>query len=1166
MGLALSAQVLAPSRATAAPPDGGIAGAGPNRPDAGSAPNGDATTQTSNAARGDGAVAPPDAAPASQPLVPPADWKGDQIKAIRAGIEALEAQTKRLLDLKRDSLDVPPELATLFRVDLTNPSAASRRAAEVANRRLVTEAQIEERAARLKLMTPLLERPINRAARLVRRRRRVPKNLQEQAAEADKRLQLLRLEHQILATRMRWLTAMEVYLVGSQPHRIAAERERSRNLAERAAKERAEAERAQRSAAKTEHDAERAQKQALLEKARARSEIARMTAGERARLEGVRGAQAKLEQRLAHQLDALAKLRNELETFRGKIAARSDALKASWPQTATRFDTLYDEVVAKLVELRPRALEDLWTSLRGVPETPRPKDPSPRIRRLAENHTPLRELTEFSGRLEEHAERLHEAHAALVLKRLALLQNEVSWLNEHRTGILGFTSPKKRSQLAGVSKETLAQLAREVSQLGFDAVYWAFRRLRQIDQIPKLIIDFLTVGSLLWLATKVLFLLLLLRWLLRRWDPWLKAAVPVIARSVDLGGYALPLAKLTDTVRFAGPSLLVWLVAAVLYYTVGGKKAATEVNVVYVIVFWWAIYRFQLRLVESVARFAGLGAVFDQLDRSEPLEDPNDLEGPPAPEHLPRRPTDNHPPVPRSAAAADGVIPAPELAVRSVRAGTRYILAVLLVLELTSIAVGRGTIYLLTVKFSWWAALPFIYYFLKQWRPHIVSAYQRLTKDRESRRLKNLVARSQHRFYGIFLVGAAFFVVLADRLVRFSRRYLTNLDTTKRLLAFLFRRRVAKHAQQAGRVVEHRQVLPQAIVDQFPVSAIDRAHGAMQPPTLDAIKGIFRTWQELKADGSVAIIGPAGMGKSTLLRLVDTALGVQGVSGQPRTKITRQAKLVSWLGEVFDFSPRPGSESELIRRIREDSRPLVAIDNCHNLFLRRVGGFEAWDAFVRIVNETCDSVFWVMSFNAAAWDYLFNAGGQVSYFRRTVPIAPWTERHIQRLTQLRMARAGFKISFSDLIVANVATGDISAHAGRTSAGYFRMLWDYTGGNPRLAGHFWLDSLVPDETAREVKVHLFAEPKIDELGHLPIDTLFVLTAIAEHENLSAVEAAQTTRLPIDYCRFAINSCLEEGYLVRSEGGRVRLSNRWQRGVLRFLRRRHLVYEAPAGATR
>lgn len=899
--------------------------------------------------------------------------------------------------------------------------------------------------------------------------------------------------------------------------------------------------------------AEHARAIALAEQQRARTEAARLIAGARAELERVRTVQARYEQQTARARQELVALRHELEQFRGLVAARESELLSRRPTERGQVDGLYDRVVEQLIRIRPRALRDLWRTIRGVQHAPEPEGLPAALYRLADEDTSVVALDRLRGSLDRRADTLTAERSRVVRERLALLQREVTWLNDHRTALFPHLSRGKREDLVGLSRTTLGQLMREVSQLGFDAVYWSTVRLRQLDELPRLLIDVFMVGNLLWRALKVLLLFVLLRHLLRRWRDWLGLAIQRISRSPELGRHAKRLAKLADVLRHAGPSMLVLLVVSAVFRVVTGNQGFVEAQVVYIVVFWLCIYRVQLRLVETAAKHAGMEKALRAAEGESWLDLDDDLEGPPAPNAM------------RAAQPVPGprdpvrIVPAPVLVARSLRAATRYILIVVLILELTAIAVGKGTIYGLTVKFSWWASLPFIVYFLKLWRPHIIGAYQVLGAHTRSGTLGQLVTRSERRFYSVFIVAAAFAVVLADRAATFARRYLSSRAATKKLLAFLFRRRVERYAEQAGRVVVRRQDLPDDLLAQFPMGPIGFDQGAFSPPVLEQVKALFDTWRDERADGSMALVGAAGMGKSTVLRLLGDVLQGSVICGRAQGKLVRANQVVSWLADVLGLSPRPTSDRELVRALREQNRPLVALDDCHNLYLRRVGGFEGWDAFVRIVNETCDRTFWLVNFNQSAWDYLFNAAGRVHYFRRVVRITPWSERRIQRLLMHRTRKAGYRTSFSDLVAAQMSDIDFAAEAGRTSAGYFRMLWDFTGGNPRLASHFWLDSLVPESGKREVRVNLFKEPAIAELDALTPDIAFVLTAIAAHENLTASEAARTTGLSLDFCRFALRACHESSYLERAEGGRFRLSTRWQRPVIRYLRRKRLLHD-------
>ncbi|MEM9492388.1 MAG: hypothetical protein AAGC55_24795, partial [Myxococcota bacterium] len=151
------------------------------------------------------------------------------------------------------------------------------------------------------------------------------------------------------------------------------------------------------------------------------------------------------------------------------------------------------------------------------------------------------------------------------------------------------------------------------------------------------------------------------------------------------------------------------------------------------------------------------------------------------------------------------------------------------------------------------------------------------------------------------------------------------------------------------------------------------------------------------------------------------------------------------------------------------------------------------------------------------------------------------------------------INFTDLLVTRLEGVETQAQIIRTSQGYFRLLWDFTDGNPQVANHFWLRSLVPDSERRRVRVHLFAAPRIEELEKLPDDIAFVLAAVVEHKKITAGELVTVSNMTPEFCRFALRYCRECGYLRRNpETGRTQLATHWQQTIIRYLKRRHLLY--------
>jgi hypothetical protein len=1115
----------------------------------------------------------PDAKPGGGPDAGPADaragtgdWTGHELDRLTRRLAEVREQTAQIGALKPSDPMPDSKLAALFEVNLQHPDAVERRLMALEGQKAKLEARIKESAARIKILEPSLRAPGERLAELQRKRQRsrywrrrieIPAELPVKAAQAQRWLDLTRQEHQLLQAESGLLAAKVSYLKASQPARIQTRRllddvQRSTRQAREAA------EQAQRRARAEEVAAEKARQRALEAQRRARSEAERVLAAEDARLNGVRGKQARFYKHLADEQAELVRRRTRAERFRGKVAGRLESLRPGWPKNAAKHDALYDLVVAELIKLRPEAVSELGSAIRGLEDPPHPGDElSAEVRELDAAYSKQVQLLErLRKNLAQAADRLSEGQGELVQKRLDFLQREISWLNAHRITLLARVSPEKRVGLTSINRSSIEQLSREVTQLVFDGLYWVYKRLGQIDEVPKLIFDIFTVGSMLWTLVKLVLLLLLLRLVLRHWDDWLQGGIKVLNQSVALGRQAVRLARLGDTLVNAGPPLLVLLTAAVVFRLLGGWEGPAEVQYAYVVLFWITAYKLVMRLVEVLARHVGMDWALSGAEGEPSLQMPMSVDGEPL----------EGPPLPVQFGSMTGLkppdlTPAPVLAVRSVRAATRYILVVILILELTGLAVGKGSIYRLTARFSWWAALPFVFYFLQLWRPHIQRAYQRLFRDQsEEGTLGRLVRATQDRFYGVLIIGVAFVVVLGTRLASFGRRYLSSRDAVKRALVYLFRRRVEKHALEKGRVLHERQALPEAVLRAFPMGPLSPADGPSRTEVMDQLSEVFETWKKDQSDGSAALVGRAGMGKSTVLGQLERELKTPALRATLRTKITRPARLLSWLDEVFGFGAKPSSEKELIKLIREDRRPLVALDDCHNMFLRRVGGFEAWECFMRVVNETCDNVFWLLAFNRAAFDYLNNITGHAQYLRRTLRMESWSEDAIRRDIMQKMRKARYGVSFSDLVVAQVQGVSVAAQMGRTSSGYFRMLWDFTDGTPRLASHFWLDSLVEEQDRRVMRVQLFDAPDIESLERVPADVHFVLTTIAQHQNLTRDEVVRTTGLTPDFCAFATRLCLEEGYLhMDRQTQRLRLHWRWQRPVYRFLKRKRLINE-------
>ena len=1020
----------------------------------------------------------------------------DAIAAVAAEAERDERLAAQLEALPSEVARLPAPLADHFgAADLDDPKTAAELAAERARREAVARAEAEALDAAA-AGDPLLEVTARRA----------------------------RARAELAAAEHRWLTR-------TREARIAAatsDEERALTLRTR------ESEREAREARAALARAREAQKQATTP-----AELALSAAREA--LETTRAEQAGFERRLLRRRSRLA----ELEAAHARLLAEIGdpagigAAVAGRERIESVDDPRFHALSSELAAARVAALDAIRATLRDGPEPPAPAAIDEAVVALAPaRRSEVEDLVEQHRSLEARAADLAAEARETIALELAHHVGETRALTKTMVDSLA-ASPALRSQLRSLGAETGSELRGEAVQAVVLFGDWALRRLEQLSSIGESLTDWSALAALAWLLAKLALLLIGLRWALARWPAWIQRLVEAVGATLSYGQAAIFLVRIAESARHFGPPLLVLLAAAAGYQLFADLAGEAELLLALVIAV--AAIRLQLRVVESACDRLAVHAADKERERHFlELDD--------------RGEEDHRPPEPIIDPSQSGW----KLFAITWRRLTRYVSVFTVLLVITDHTVGRGVFWGLVIRWGWLGAIPLTLFFLRTWRQRIIDELDRRAPGQEGAGpLSRLAAGHSKRFYGVFIVFAASLVVLGRRAAALFRDHLTGLDSTRRLLAFLFRRRVQKHAREHGRVLEKPHALPAEILEQFPVGPVPSELRPLRPQALSEIAGAHARWLEDGSDGSVAIVGSTGMGKSTLLELLPAALETGTERVRLDHKITDPAELVHWLARSFGIEGKITSERQLIAALDSGERRVLAIDDCQNMFLRAVGGFEAWSCFCRLVNETNERIFWIVALSREAWDYLSNVGGNMAYVRKVIEMPAWSEIQLRRLILTRMRRAGYRVNFSDLLVTRLENVKVSSQIIRTSQGYFRLLWDYADGNPGLACFFWLRSLVPDPAGKSVRVHLFAAPRIEELQALPDDIAFVLTAVVEHESASAAELATITNLPEPLCRFAVHYGVERGYL-EGVGDRVKVSALWQQTVFTYLKRKHLLY--------
>ncbi len=836
-------------------------------------------------------------------------------------------------------------------------------------------------------------------------------------------------------------------------------------------------------------EAARLAAEAAAEAERAATETLRLIAQERSRMLAVRQAQAAFEADLAGRGDPQSESEEQALRFRREVRELQATSRLS-ESRAVRADQLYAETVEALKRTRQElstALQPQQTSIESD-LTPPELDSG-----LPAEGDDANEVRGIRAELIANAQRLAALERDYRSKKRAALYGAMVALNDVRLSLISDLSAARRSDIVGYGDEGIAQVGRELNQIGLIARYNLANGPALLEQSLR---PFLSpTPQLIFTVIQIVIIAFVFRFWRRTGDSMLAGMrFRYLARRPATVWSSLTASTLGYVRDVRRP--LEWLLLALgLRWLIADQISFVGDNVV------WTI------IIGALAA-ATLVQMANRLAASSRANDPR----------------------------------------RTIRENSLRLIAivtvcVVLTLAITAELVGKGAIYNWVLSACWLLA-PLVAVILSYWwRDRIVTLAEASGK---SNFLLRWAVRHREGVLGHISRVLAGGVLVIQGVSAIIRNRLNDIALIRELTDQSSRKAAAAQA-----AADEASGLYQPLsVEQLELLA---PHRLPETPDPEPRTPSGFDLPELSEGQTIAVVGERGLGKSTALNdLVRNApaeavLRLQVVDGGVED-------LFSSLAEALGVE---NEEDAIIRGLRERDIAAVLIDDFQRMFVPAIGGLYELDRFVTFARNAQCKAAWLFAIGGPAMTYIGRARSDHSMFDEVLYLPRWTAEDLRALLERRTDRAGVSPVFDLKSEAALSMFDSELSPDeRVKRSYYDRLEDLSGGNPAIALDIWRQSLMTNKATGKVEVRSYSGPATDEVVEMPESTLFVLRAMMQMEVATPEKIRRSTDLDGGLVAEAVRRLERLGVIHGLAGGyRIRLN--WYRSVGLLLERRNLI---------
>ncbi len=286
---------------------------------------------------------------------------------------------------------------------------------------------------------------------------------------------------------------------------------------------------------------------------------------------------------------------------------------------------------------------------------------------------------------------------------------------------------------------------------------------------------------------------------------------------------------------------------------------------------------------------------------------------------------------------------------------------------------------------------------------------------------------------------------------------------------------------------------------------------------------------------AVAVIGEEGAGASSIInfahKFFDPSFKVY------RTELNQsyyeEAKILKKICELLEINKQLNDFQELIDLINNsDEKKIVIIENLEEFFLKIVDGFYTLRKVFELISRTNKKIFWIMTCNLYAWNYLLKVIDIDDYFAFNIILGKLRDEELETLILKRHSVSGYNLLFTPTSeeekTKSVQKMEDTEKQEYLKTKFFERLNQNSNSNIALALLLWLRAIksVSEET---IEISMPAQLDYSFLKNMRQQKFFSLAAIIIHDGITIEEHSLIFDMSFEESKLILYSMEDDGIL-------------------------------------